>query len=143
MNENDLIDLRRRLEAGFSTETAQRDSIGGEVASAGQCAAVAAVVREIAGGRFVSTMIDGRSHWFNRIDIDGSAWDLDLTGDQYGREPVQQAAAGSLYPGTRERTEADLTPETLQRAIILARRCGLERAVPGLQRLLKAARLIV
>jgi hypothetical protein len=63
----------------------------------------------------------GGSHWFNRID----GWDIDLTGDQFGRAPVQAAPAGTLYHETRVRHAIDLRPETIARADLLASRSGL------------------
>jgi hypothetical protein len=70
-------------------------------------------------------MVHGHSHWMNRLDHAGDKIDVDLTGDQFGLDPVQIGPPDTLYPGLRLRTESELTVETLERARLLARRAGL------------------
>lgn len=127
-----LLELRELVERGFGPDTAA-PGFGGATPSAGQCAAVAVIAHELLGGQFVSAKVHGLSHWFNRIHVDGQWLDFDLTGDQFGRDPVQVASAGYLYPGTTIRHEHEVNPETLERAIKLAERSGLVDAARQLR----------
>ena len=116
-------DLRWKLETRFNLDTAAPGTDWSLArASAGHCAAVAVVVSTFYGGTYVSAVVDGVSHWFNRIETDEGLVDLDLTGDQFGREPVRMEAAGHLFPGTRERDPSSLNENTLSRARLLASR---------------------
>lgn len=118
----ELKALRRRLDGAFAPDTAQPGAIG-EGPSVGHCAAVAVIVHGLCGGGFVSASVGPvGSHWFNRID----GLDYDLTGDQFGREPVCVATAGLLWFGTEERCVTELREETLRRARVLATRAGIE-----------------
>lgn len=114
-----LTALRARLDDGFALDTKSPGSPA-HPPSAGHCAAVAAVVRALHGGAYVSATVDGVSHWFNRID----GRDYDLTGDQFGRPAVQAAPAGELYPGARERRPEEMRDETVMRALRLLHRAG-------------------
>lgn len=124
-NTHDLIKLRRELETGFNLRTASpgTDPIKQElIPSTGQCAAVAWIVNQRFGGQFVSTKINGQSHWFNRLNV----WqesasvcatrDVDLTGDQFGFPPINVGLPGELYPETQVRQISELNVETVQRA---------------------------
>jgi hypothetical protein len=128
-----LLKLRARLEQSFSRDTAL-DSQQSDVPSAGHCAAAAAIVWEMLGGSLVSANIKGFSHWFNRVQIDNHALDLDLTGDQFGYPAIQIKPAEELYPCTRERSPEELNDETLYRAALLARRAGLFEAAEALEK---------
>src|SRR5207245_1002509 len=72
--------LRLRLEGVFALDTAVLGAKG-DSSSAGHCAAVAAVVQEVLGGRLVSAKVEGESHWFNRLPGVDATHDVDLTGD--------------------------------------------------------------
>lgn len=119
-----LKELRRRLDAAFRPDTASQ-GFPGTMPSTGHCAAVAAIVHELLGGEMISTLVQGHSHWINRIELNGQTIDADLTGDQFGRPPIQIGQPGELYPGLRVRASVELTPETLDRARLLAERAGL------------------
>jgi hypothetical protein len=123
-----LESLRKRLDTAFRSDTAAQ-GFAGSTPSAGHCAAVAVIVRELLGGDTVSTHIDGHSHWLNRIRVAGRSMDVDLTGDQFGRPGLQMADAGTLYPETRVRSRTEVTTETLARALVLAQRADLTEAV--------------
>lgn len=130
VNIDSLRALRHTLEGSFRADTAVPGSPwrGG---SDGHCAAVAAVVHELFGGRLASSTVQGVSHWFNLLML-GNEWAfVDLTGDQFGFRPVQ--VAKRLYEGTRERAFDELNDETLNRAAVLARRADLGAAVMALQ----------
>lgn len=116
--------LRGQLEAAFSPETALEGEAGA-VPSAGHCAAVAVIVRNRLGGSLVSAIVEGSSHWFNRIRVGAISVDVDITGDQFGRPAVQTGVEGSLYQGSRVRRSDEVREETLTRAALLARRAGL------------------
>jgi hypothetical protein len=119
-----LEQLRSRLEQGFSRETAAPGFPSPSVSS-GQCAAVSLIGRELLGGDFVSAVIDGHSHWFNRI-LDGNILlDIDLTGDQFGRPRIQIASPDNLYPSSKVRDPGEVHKETIARAVRLAQKADL------------------
>ncbi len=122
--EKSIRSLRRALQRGFSPATSFPGTTSTTL-SAGHCAAVAAIVHRKLGGNLVSAKIANESHWFNRIPIRDQWFVIDLTGDQFGRPPIQVVAAGTLYPGTKLRDPAELNKETLQRSAALAVRAGL------------------
>lgn len=116
------VEVRRLLDAAFSPDTAAPNTHPGP-ASAGHCAAVAVIVRNFFGGSFVSTRVNGVSHWFNRIrNTAGLDVDLDLTGDQFGRSPVEMCASGMLWTESRVRMPQEVRAETVARARLLASR---------------------
>ncbi|GIV86045.1 MAG: hypothetical protein KatS3mg054_0074 [Chloroflexus sp.] len=123
-----LVSLRHALEKAFAPDTAVPGTASeGRPPSAGHCAAVSYLVWRELGGEMVSAMVQGQSHWFNRLRIGNVIVDVDLTGDQFGFAPISIAMAGKLYPGTRVRNYSDLKPETIQRAETLAGRAGIGR----------------
>jgi len=136
----ELEQLRVILEAAFSPETASPDTAtAGRPPSAGQCAAVSAIVWDRFDGELVSAAVQGQSHWFNRLNIGGHVMDVDLTGDQFGLQAVRYGEPGSLCPATRTRTPHELREETVRRAIRLAEKAGLQDSQRRLLRLLNAA----
>src|SRR5438477_12939770 len=108
-------ELRSALERAFGDDTAFAGSAR-HVPSAGHCAAVAALVHRRLGGWLVSATVENESHWFNRLRAGKRLIDVDLTGDQFGRPPIQIAAFGRLYRETRVRRPRELLPETLARS---------------------------
>ena len=120
-----VANLRARLEPAFGPETATEPPVRPLSASAGQCGAVATIVREMLGGQLVSADVDAQSHWFNRIPVAGDVFDVDLTGDQFGLPPVQLARGGRLYSGSRVRHLDEVDQNTRRRAMLLARRAGV------------------
>jgi hypothetical protein len=117
--------IRSALEPAFSAETALPGS-NRWIPSAGHCAAVAAIVRRQLGGWLVSAVVGHETHWFNRLRAGKRLIDVDLTGDQFGRAPIQIATFGRLYHGTRVRRPSELLPETLARSEKLEQRSHLE-----------------
>jgi hypothetical protein len=118
MLESDLTTFRDLIAPHFSPETSSYKEIPSSVLnvpSAGHCAVVAVIINDLFGGKFVSCKVDGVSHWFNRI----GAFDVDITGDQFGRPIVQVGPMGKLYEGTRIRKVTEVNDETLRRASIL------------------------
>ncbi len=77
-------------------------------------------------GSLVSTVVNGKSHWLNRVRVGLKSVDLDLTGDQFGRPSVQITEKGTLYPGERLRQPQELTSETIHRAKKLASKVGIK-----------------
>ena len=55
-------------------------------------------VKEILGGDIISCHVNELPHWYNHIYVDGDRVFLDLTGDQFGRDPVQMSS-NRLYEG--------------------------------------------
>jgi hypothetical protein len=136
-----LAQLRARLEPFFGSDTAAPGT-NSSIPSAGHCAAVAAIVQAELGGDFVSSIVEGQSHWFNRLEIDKRLCDADITGDQFvGNAPVRIVPAGELYDPTRLRTAEQLNDETLRRAILLAKRARLPAAASRLASRLRSREL--
>ncbi len=119
--------VRERLERAFSPETAQQ-GWSTLVPSSGQCAAVAVIVHDLLGGQMVSARVEGRSHWFNRVQMPDGEVDLDLTADQFGYPAIRISRAGKLYPETRVRQLVEVTPETKARSDLLKQRSGVSHA---------------
>lgn len=124
---NRIASIRCALEPAFASDTAL-DQMSGPVPSAGHCAAVAVLVNDLLGGTLVSAIVNGQSHWFNRVQAGNGLVDVDVTGDQFGLEPIRIGAAGALYEDTRVRAQEEVHEETFARAAKLGTRAGLERA---------------
>ena len=137
--DEELTHLRSRLERAFGPETAA-PGFTGTARSTGHCAAVSVILNQIAGAQMVSAKVQGTSHWFNRLTVDGRQVDVDLTGDQFGLEPIRVANADSLHAETRIRSFADLNNETIDRAARLARRTGLSEVSEFLEGALEERR---
>ncbi len=127
-----LHELRRQVEPHFRPDTAAQ-GFKGTAPSTGHCAVVSVLVHNRLGGEFVSAFVDDVSHWFNRLRTKDGALDVDLTADQFGRQPIEMAVAGQLYDGARIRSSDDLNVDTLQRAMLLARRAGMSDVVAQLE----------
>lgn len=124
-----LHDIRRRLEEVFSDETTAGQRAAGSPPSTGHCAVVAMLVRAMLGGGYVSAIVNGASHWFNRIPLNGELLDVDLTGDQFGEYPVLVSRAGHLWSGSRVRPASDLNDETRTRYDLLSSRFDAADAI--------------
>jgi len=123
---NHLHLLRAQLDEVFARDTAAPSCewTGG---SRGHCAAVAVLVNLLYGGEFVSAVVNGESHWFNRLTVDaGTLVDVDLTGDQFGFPKVRMTTPGAMYDGTRVRGSGDLRQETIDRALLLSHRISTQ-----------------
>lgn len=123
-----LGSLRKQLERAFRPDTAAQ-GFPGATPSTGHCAAVATIIYELLGGEMLSALVEGHSHWLNRISASGKAMDVDLTGDQFGQSPILIEESGRLYFDARVREASELTDETLVRARRLAERAELAEAV--------------
>jgi hypothetical protein len=125
-----LIGLRDALDRVYAPDTASLtaavNSIGwfNFTPSTGHCAVTAIVVRALFGGDFLSASVSGVSHWFNSIPLDGALYDVDITGDQFGRPRVQIQLAGLMYGPTRVRGVDEIRPETWARHTLLVARLG-------------------
>ena len=89
------------------------------------------MINELLGGELVSANVEGQSHWFNRLPIGREVVDIDVTGDQFGLEPIRICRAGSLYDGTRVRASDEVHRETVARAEKLGTRARLKPTVTG------------
>lgn len=121
-----LFKIRREIEMVFAEDTASIDGWNENIPSSGHCAAVSIIVKWLLGGEYMSAIVGGQSHWFNRIIISNGYFDVDLTGDQFGQDEVLIFPAGQLYPLTKIRYEQELRTETIRRAILLAERADLD-----------------
>lgn len=133
-----LANLRNRLELAFQPDTAAQGFGTGRSSSTGHCAVVAAILQQMAAGDLVSATVEGQSHWFNRLSVGGRQFDVDLTGDQFGLPSIRVGVCDGLFPATRVRHPAEINPETLRRAISLAKRAALSQVASSLQRRLRA-----
>jgi len=109
--ESELRDLRGDLEKCFAAETVY--FFNEEIPSTGHCAIVAAIIYKRFGGNLVSAYVNGIKHWFNKIDD----YYIDLTGDQFGFDPVQ--IKKDLYEDCLIREWAHLNSTTLERLEIM------------------------
>lgn len=114
-----LMALRRRIV--FADDTANLGTVR-HIPSAGHCAVVATLVQHAFGGAYISAIVEGQSHWYNRIEVGDRPFDVDLTGDQFGREPVRIVPGGTAFVGARVRRADELNTETLNRAAVLRSR---------------------
>ena len=130
-----LYSLRMDLDLAFSEDTAVNGTLF-TVPSAGHCAAVSVIVYILFSGDMLSTIIDGTSHWFNRVPANVEL-DVDLTGDQFGFPPVQITKAGKLYSESKIRTLKQVNDETLKRAHLLATRANMMETPIAIAKLLK------
>jgi len=128
-----LLALRQQFERAFRPDTAAPGTTPG-TPSAGHCAAVAAIVSRLHGGRLFSTHVSGISHWFNLLPIGNETIFADLTGDQFGLTPVRLGR--ELFPAARERAFSELNEETLRRAITLAERADFSEVARELRQAL-------
>jgi len=109
--EKELRDLRLDLDKCFAAETVY--FFNEEIPSTGHCAIVAAIIYKRYGGHLVSAYVNGIKHWFNKIDN----YYIDLTGDQFGFDPVQ--IKKDLYTNCLIREWAHLNSTTLERLEIM------------------------
>lgn len=117
-----LNEVRVSLDKVFADDTA---AIGSkrDIPSSGHCAVVAMLVRDLFGGDYVSTVIDGQSHWYNKLYTGNKLrwthmW-VDLTGDQFGGPKIIYSYDSPLYQNTRVRLPEELNSETKERFYVL------------------------
>lgn len=114
-----IYKLRKVLEKYFSAETSLSPETwkGG---SEGHCVMVSMVLATMFDGKYISTKLEPVSHWYSRVELeDGSVVDVDLTGDQFGHEPVRIKPAGELYSDSRERAFTEINEQTLKRFFVI------------------------
>jgi hypothetical protein len=128
---NAAVELRSVLLPAYEARSGDATAV---CRSRGQCAVTALIVKAEFGGVLVSTVVNGESHWFNRVTLRSGTYDLDLTGDQFGLPAVQCATAGSLYASARERSPSEVFAETFLRACQLALRAGMPDALAALRK---------
>ncbi|MEM3097472.1 MAG: hypothetical protein QXU32_01965 [Nitrososphaerales archaeon] len=134
-----LYSLRSLLETAFYPETScQNAGVYNKCSSIGQYVAVAVIVYDRFGGKFVNTTAPGQSHWFNRLNINGEVMDVDLIDDQFGLPAIRFGNPGNLWPNTRRINMNELHHETIQRAILLAMKAGLIDIYDRLQQFLES-----
>lgn len=113
----------------FAPDTADEGTSPALVAvdqCAGHCAVAAIILQGHFGGKLVSNRVSGYSHWFNRLEVQGLEVDVDITGAQFSLPLIQAGPADSLYEGTANiRAPDDISPETANRALLLATRASL------------------
>lgn len=74
--------------------------------SAGQCAVTALVIQDLCGGRLMRGLVNGESHYWNRVD----GIEIDFTVDQFGPGAITREAVA-----TRDRDYVLSFPETAKR----------------------------
>lgn len=98
--------LADAVRASWDVWTSANDDWSPDVPSAGQCAVTALVVQDWFGGDLMRAVVQGQSHYWNRID----GVDFDLTRDQFSEfvpsnEAVRDRAYVLSYPATAKRYE--------------------------------------
>lgn len=93
------------LQESWDAATSADSAWSAEVPSRGQCAVSALVIQDELGGVLVRTMIDGVSHYWNRL-ADGT--EIDATRDQFtrwcpGEQVIRERAHVLSFPDTRRR----------------------------------------
>jgi len=76
----------------------------------------------------ISTYIDGISHWFNEVFIDGVRYQFDLTADQFDLDKVI-VGTSPIHGEYRVRSLEDVNQETFFRTALLADKMGLSETV--------------
>jgi hypothetical protein len=115
----DLEDLRRELENAWSRETsAQPSEWTARNPALGQCAVTALVVQDHLGGELIQAIVNGISHYWNRVE---SGKELDLSRQQFG-----ESVRIETEPGVRSRAYVLSFPNTVSRYDLL--RSQLKRA---------------
>ena len=89
---NTLEPLREAMDAVFLCETAY-GTCNDDAPSAGHCMIASMAVQDLFGGEIVGGEVNRTPHYWNRVN----GRDLDLTGDQFGKAPIQ-VKRGVLYP---------------------------------------------
>lgn len=97
--------LASRVRAAWSADTLADPRWTSSTPSLGQCAVTALVVQDELGGELLRAVVDGVSHYWNRLP-DGS--ELDLTRDQFpvwvrGPTELRSRVYVLSYPDTRKR----------------------------------------
>ena len=121
--------LRSRLEVAYSDETKYPLSTSASSITSGQCAVTVLLLHDLYGGEILSTVVEGESHWFNRINFGFAVCDVDITGDQYGFPEIQVKRVGSLYPNSRLRSREEVHLETERRLELLKAALNTRRLV--------------
>ena len=115
---SNLKTLRNKLDNCFSAETVT--FYNKDIPSEGHCAVVSAIIYKTYGGILRSTYVNGIKHWFNEID----GLRIDLTGDQFGLDPVQ--IKKDLYIDSIPRLWEDLNETTLEKVKIMEQKLNNE-----------------
>jgi hypothetical protein len=119
-----LRSLREELKSEFSLDKAHPSIESSNPSSTGHCAAVSIIVHCIFGGDMISVTYENESHCTNEIPIAGNMYEVDLTGDQFGFEPVRVTRNRLFLTDYRRRSFDDIDEETKERAMLLAERAG-------------------
>lgn len=101
----DLDELASALRLSWDAETSSDPSWAASVPSQGQCAVSALVVQDEFGGDLIRAVVQGVSHYWNRLP---SGSEVDVTRDQFDCWcPIDEAVRGRDYvlsfPGTAAR----------------------------------------
>lgn len=120
MDKRSFVELREILNKCFSPDTSN-DGKDGLALSHGHCALVSILIKELYGGKHVSAVIDGVSHWFNLTEA--GLW-VDLTADQFGLDAVI-CTRQPPYENYRFRDEQDINQSTISRYEIFKSRYDL------------------
>jgi len=110
-----MATFRNVIAKGWGADTTS-DEKEHVIKSTGQCAVTAIMLQQCFGGIMVSTKSEGGLHWYNRV----KGYDVDITGDQYGHDPVRIVPEGTLYDDAQPMTEDDVDGATILRSALLA-----------------------
>jgi hypothetical protein len=116
-NAPELEHLAGELAGAWCRETsAQPTEWTEENPALGQCAVSALVVQDVLGGDLIQAVVNGISHYWNRLD---SGEELDFTRDQFGA-----TVRVETEPGVRSRIYVLSFPKTVARYDLLRERLG-------------------
>lgn len=116
--------LRSKLLIIWADDTRAPNSTT-QTLSAGHCAVTARLIKELLpASRMVSTKIEGQSHWFNQVAMNGYFWTLDLTPDQFDPEVeyILTNAPEGPYTSPKVRNISEINEETNSRYRLLQSR---------------------
>jgi hypothetical protein len=103
--------LETAIRRAWSAETSSAPDWTLMAPSRGQCAVTALLVQDYFGGDLLRAVVDGVSHYWNRINGD----EIDFTRDQFGRFEITEIE-------TRSRAYVLSFPDTLMRYELLKQR---------------------